>query len=145
LRVNRAFTQMFGYAPAEALGQQLDDLVVPDFLRLEVLGYSARAGIRRELALDTVRRRKDGTLIAVSLLAQLHDTEDGREIFYVQYRDETERKRAAESLRASEAQLRAVFENAPFGFVLSDIAANIIETNEAFGQMIGRSAEELRG
>ena len=145
LRINRAFTRMFGYAPAEAVGRQLDDLVVPDFLRQEALGYSARAGTRRELALETVRRRRDGTLIAVSLLAQLHDTADGQQIFYVQYRDETERKRAAESLRASEAQLRAVFENAPVGFVVSDISANVIETNEAFAQMIGCRAEELRG
>ncbi len=145
LRVNPAFTHMFGYESDEAVGHYLDDLVLPDHLRAEARGYIDRAGTRRELALDTVRRRRDGSLIAVSLLAQLHDAADGRQMFYVQYRDETEPKRAAESLRASEAQLRAVFENAPVGLVVSDLSANVIESNEAFAQMLGYQADEIRG
>jgi PAS domain S-box-containing protein len=145
VRVNRAFTRMFGYPPEEAVGRPIDDLIMPDYLRAEAAGYEKRAGARRELALDTVRKRRDGSLIAVSLLAQLHDTADGQQFFYVQYRDETEQKRAAESLRASEAQLRAVFENAPVGLVVSDMNACVLEANEAFAQMLGCRADELRG
>ncbi|MGH7461155.1 MAG: PAS domain-containing sensor histidine kinase, partial [Longimicrobiales bacterium] len=145
MRVNRAFTNMFGYESGEAVGRNLDDLVLPEHLRLEARGYGERAGTRRELALDTTRRRRDGSLVAVSLLAQLHDLADGRQIFYVQYRDETEPKRAADSLRASEAQLRAVFENAPVGVVVSDLSGYLIESNEAFAQMLGYQAEEVRG
>jgi PAS domain S-box-containing protein len=145
VRINRAFTRMFGYAPEEAVGCFIDDLIVPEHLRPEAASYEERAAGRRELALDTVRMRRDGSLIDVSLLAQLHDTAQGEQFFYVQYRDETEQKRAEESLRASEAQLRTVFQNAPVGLVVSDISANVIETNEAFAQMLGRRADELRG
>ncbi|MGH7470098.1 MAG: PAS domain-containing sensor histidine kinase [Longimicrobiales bacterium] len=145
VRINRAFTRLFGYAPEEAVGKFIDDLIVPEHLRVEAASYEERADGRRELGLDTVRKRRDGTLIAVSLLAQLHDNADGQQFFYVQYRDETEKKNAAESLRASEAQLRAVFDNAPVGLVVSDISANVLETNEAFAQMLGRRVDELRG
>jgi PAS domain S-box-containing protein len=145
IRINRAFTRMFGYAPDEAVGRHIDDLVIPEHLREETRHYDARAGARRELALDTVRRRRDGSLVAVSLLAQLRETRDGKPFYYVQYRDATDQKLAAESLRASEAQLRAVFQHAAIGAVISDMSAAVVESNEAFAQMLGYRAQDLRG
>jgi PAS domain S-box-containing protein len=63
---------------------------------------------------ETIRRRKDGTEIYVSLLAVSVRTASGEQIVnYAIYRDITERKRAEERLRESEARFQAMADKAP--------------------------------
>jgi PAS domain S-box-containing protein len=59
------------------------------------------------------------------------------------FRDVTERKRAEEALRESEARFRAVFENAAIGVTLVDMHGHPVESNLAFQKMLGYSAREL--
>jgi two-component system sporulation sensor kinase A len=53
-------------------------------------------------------------------------------------------KRTA-ALHASEARFRTVFENATVGFALIDSTGRILTSNPALQEMLGYSAEELRG
>lgn len=63
---NSAAEQLYGYTAAEAIGRQQADLVPPHRLKeLDEKLAAARAG--RSLRLETVRRRKDGCLVEVSL------------------------------------------------------------------------------
>ena len=48
-------------------------------------------------------------------------------------------------LRASEARFRAVFEEAALGVALLDLEGRIVAGNRALQEMLGASAEELRG
>jgi PAS domain S-box-containing protein len=57
--------------------------------------------------------------------------------------DEVARRTAA--LRASEARFRAIFEGAGIGVALIDREGRVGETNPALQDMLGYSAEELRG
>ncbi len=144
LLVNRAFEKLFGYSSAEARGRFIDDLIVPAERRAEGEAYGQRVRAQGELNLDAVRRRRDGSLVHVWILAQPH-LMDGRTVMYAQYRDLTEQRRTAESLRAGEAKLRAVFENAPVGIVLADSNLRVSECNTMFAAMLGYSESELRG
>lgn len=58
--------------------------------------------------------------------------------------DITERKRAEEALRASEARFRAVFEEAAIGMMLSDSDGHPLETNPALQEMLGYNTAEFR-
>jgi PAS domain S-box-containing protein len=58
-------------------------------------------------------------------------------------RDITERKQAEESLRASEARFRTVFEGAGIGILLLNMEGRIIASNPAFQKILGYKTEEL--
>ena len=59
-------------------------------------------------------------------------------------RDVTERRSAAEALQQSERKLRGLFELAPVGIALTDMAGRYIEFNEAFREICGYADDELK-
>lgn len=106
LRINPEFTQLFGYAPDEAIGHPINDLIAPEELRSEAGEYTQRITHSKSVNAETIRRRKDGKRIHVSLLAVPVSVPGGGQIAeYAIYRDITERRRAEEALRRSEGYL----------------------------------------
>jgi len=97
---NRGAEELFGYCAAEAIGQPMV-LIVPDERAAEepqILEQLRRG--RRITHFETVRRRKDGSLIDVSLtISPIHDA-NGRIVGASKIaRDITERKRAERKIR----------------------------------------------
>lgn len=105
---------MFGYEPEEVLQRPADDLIVPE---AQVGGSRAYTHLLKQggrVEVETVRKRKDGTEIDVSLLAISVRTTSGEHVLnYAIYRDITERKRAEERLRESEARFQTMADTAP--------------------------------
>jgi PAS domain S-box-containing protein len=106
LRVNREFTRMFGYTFEEAVGRPVNDLIAPEELRREAEEYTDRIIHGKPVNTETIRRRKDGRRIHVSLLAvTVSIPGEGQIAEYAIYRDISERKRAEEALRRNEGYL----------------------------------------
>lgn len=57
----------------------------------------------------------------------------------------TDRRRAEEELRASEARYRNLVEQTADGVLLLDTDARIVDTNPAMADLLGRPVDELRG
>jgi PAS domain S-box-containing protein len=93
LRINDAFTKLFGYTEEEALGKPIDDLVVPDNLRDESDRLSRTAQRGADFLVDTVRRRKDLSLVDVSVRGAPIFFQGQQVAIFGIYRDVTERKR----------------------------------------------------
>src|ERR1700745_1554674 len=105
LRVNKEFTRMFGYTPEEVAGQWLPNLIVPEELRAEALNYRDRLISGHRVELEAIRQRKDGVRFDVSGVARGISLGFGHMVFYLIYRDITERKKAERELRRSEGYL----------------------------------------
>jgi PAS domain S-box-containing protein len=114
VRVNKEFTRMFGYEPDEVLQRPINDLIVPEAEIESSRAYTRLLKQGGRVEVETVRRRKDGTQIDVSLLAISVRTPSSEQVVnYAIYRDITERKRADERLRESEARFQAMADTAP--------------------------------
>ena len=99
LDINPRFAKLFGYSLDEVKGKHINDVVVPKdkMKEAEMLDKKGENGCVYH---DTVRKRKDGSLVPVSIsIAPI--TFEGRLIGTVGlYRDITERQRYEESLSA---------------------------------------------
>jgi len=114
VRINKEFTRIFGYEPDEVLQRPINDLIVPEAQIESSRAYTRLLKEGGRVEVETVRRRKDGTEIDVSLLAVSVRTPSGEQIVnYARYRDITERKRAEGRLRESEARFQAMADTAP--------------------------------
>jgi PAS domain S-box-containing protein len=107
---NAGAERIFGYTPTEAIGRSVEILIPPDRLNEE---QEILRRIRRGVRIDhyeTVRRRKDGSLIDISLTVSPVMATDGRVVGASKIaRDITERKQAEThiSVLAREAEHRA--------------------------------------
>lgn len=124
-RVNPEFTKIFGYTAEEALGQEIAELIAPDDLKEEVEGFVYRMVHAEEVfAVETVRKRKNGTRVPVSLMCVPVSSSGGGNAGYVIYRDITETKRLQdEQRRYQEIQLK--FEQANRIATLGLLSASI--------------------
>jgi two-component system cell cycle sensor histidine kinase/response regulator CckA len=94
IRINAEFTRLFGYTSEEALGQMVGDLIVPSDLRAQSDEMSRTLDRGQKVNLETKRRRKDGTLVDVSILGTPVNVGGAPVALYAIYRDISEKKRA---------------------------------------------------
>ncbi len=97
-RVNAYFTRMFGYTADEAVGRMINDLIAPAHLAQEAAGLTRRVTQGENVSHESVRQRKDGRLVDVSILGTPVLGPMGQMAVYGIYRDISERKAAEEQL-----------------------------------------------
>lgn len=68
VRVNREFVRMFGHEPEEVIGKPLSSLLVPKELQLEAERFEDLIAQGKAVSIETVRMRKDGKRVHVSML-----------------------------------------------------------------------------
>ncbi len=116
IRSNNSFCKMFGYNPQELVGKPINDLIVPEHLKDEgkTLTETAYGNIINH---DTVRNKKDGTPVFVSILASPIIFKKGQLALYGIYRDisaqkETEKALIKAKVKAQESdKLKTAFLN----------------------------------
>jgi PAS domain S-box-containing protein len=105
LRVNQEFTELFGFTPEESLGRNIHDLILPEEFREESERLREAVVRGKRVNAELIRRRKDGRRLTVSFVAAPVALEGEAPQIYGIYRDITDRKKAEEALKRSEAYL----------------------------------------
>ena len=147
LAVNDAAVDTYGYSRDEFLSMSIDEIrsgSEADRLHADIGSAAPEAARGFRNAGVWQHRRKDGTTLDVEITSHDHRF-DGRPARVVMALDVTERVRAEEALRRSEARYRDLFENASDLISAADLDGRLTAVNEAFVRATGYSREELIG
>jgi|GEM_PF-2229150 len=144
---NHAAVRMFGYSVEEALGQSILLLLPPDRTQEESeILERITSGLSIE-RFETVRVRKDGVRLEVSVTISPIRNAEGRIIGASKIiRDITDRKRAEESLRESQWKLQLLLDSTAEAIYGIDMQGKCTFCNPACLRMTGySSADQLLG
>ena len=137
---NRGAEKLFGYTPEEAVGQPITTLVIPQDRWSEEpdILQRIRRGERVE-HFETVRHRKDGGLIDVSLTISPIRDPQGRIIGVSKIaRDITEKNLVEKKVRDNERRLQELLSAIPAAIYTTDVSGHITYFNEAAVEFAGR-------
>jgi PAS domain S-box-containing protein len=142
---NRAAERLFGWTRDEVVGEPL--ALVPSGLETERMELRARLLEGESFAdLETVRVRKDGTLLDVSISAAPVLGADGRVVgAMAEVADVSERKRAQEELRRERDFISAVLDTASTLVIVTDRQGRFVRFNQACERLTGYTFEEVEG
>jgi PAS domain S-box-containing protein len=143
---NRGAEKLFGYSAEESIGKSMLMLFPPERIREEP---EILARIRHGESVnhfETVRVTKSGKPIDVSVTISPVRNNEGQIIGASKIaRDISERRRAEENLRASEARLRTVTDNARVGLVMVDRERRYTFANSTYAEILGLQSANIIG
>ncbi len=144
-RTNPAFEHLFGLDPGDALGHPLWDVVGRGAKEDDVRDNVDRLMEEKRVDHESVRFRKDGSEIHVSVRATAITVQRGSEEYLAIYREITERIRWEEDLATERVYFENLFMNSPLAIALVDGDGSIQRVNSAFEKLFGYASWECIG
>jgi two-component system, cell cycle sensor histidine kinase and response regulator CckA len=141
IEANDQACRMYGYSREELCGLYERE-IRPLKLRHLNEGQIKQGENQGGLLFETEHLRRDGTVFPVEVSSRFIKIDESR--FYQSIvRDITERKRVERSIQESEVRFRRIFEEGPFGMVITGLDFHFTEANTAFCKMMGYSESEI--
>jgi PAS domain S-box-containing protein len=129
--VNQAWLDIMGYSRQEVIGRWFGDFLPPDYFERFPERFACLKGNGEVCNLEFEMVRKDGAQITVSFFARVSVDDQGRFVrTHCMFQDMTARKRAEESLRATEERLRLKLDSilSPDTAIVDEDLSNILDT-----------------
>src|SRR5580704_3451339 len=141
---NRGAELIFGYSTEEAIGQHITLIIPPDHRAEEATILERLKRGERVDHFETVRMRKDGTRLDLSLTISPVKDSSGRVVGASKVgRNITERKQTERALLESEERFRAIVETTPECVKLVTREGTVLHMNSSGLTMVGANCAEM--
>ncbi len=145
LHWNPAAEATFGYAQDEARGRLLTELIVPpdqvhdeNAIRAEAL----QAGVAVH---ESVRRRKDGSLVHVNVSTKAVFAADGQLAYFLSSKKDVTQLKVLRDAKLVEARFRDLLESTPDAIVMVNVTGRIVLVNSQAERVFGYPRAQLLG
>ena len=110
ISINSGFTKLFHYSLKEISGEKINNVIVPKDLSKEAILYSKKALNKEVIKTETIRKKKDGTLVDVSILGTSIVIGKKLEAVIGIYRDISNKKQKERQIKLQNEELEAANE-----------------------------------
>ncbi len=138
-----SYEKVLGYSPEELRSSSSFEQIHPEDRELvkEAAEEARRTGVGRPM--EYRFRHKDGTWrVLESTASVIRNSKGEPEKIVIVNRDVTERRRAVEALRRSEASFRSVVGDAPYGIFKANLTGQLLMVNPALEKMLGYESQD---
>jgi PAS domain S-box-containing protein len=136
--------RMFGFSRDEAIGRQLDELIVPPNDRSFEQRLEATLATG-SITYEAVRNAKNGALLNVDISCRLLPGADGRPDLILSCKKDVTDLRVERDAKLIEAKFRDLLNSTPDGIVMANEAGRIVLVNTQAEALFGYDYGELRG
>ncbi|MGD0589201.1 MAG: PAS domain S-box protein [Bacteroidota bacterium] len=141
VEVNDQACRTYGYTRDEMFQLNIRDIRTPESISQSEMQMK-QVEKQNGMVFESEHRRKDGTVFPVEDSSRFIKIEGVR--FYQSIiRDITERKRIEQAMQENEDRFRRIFEEGPFGTVITGLDFHFTKANTAFCKMMGYSEHEI--
>lgn len=143
---NNAAEDLYGYSKNEAVGKSLAFVILPEDIMQLLVNIERIKNSRAVEIYDTIRVHKGGELmnLEVRLSPVKNDREEIIGVSTVA-RNITDRVKAEDALKRSEAKFRALISQTTVGIYQADLDRKITFVNDTLCNMLGSTSEDLIG
>ncbi len=143
LHWNAGANAVFGYGSAEALGRPIDDLIVPPDQAGEHARQLAETLANGLATFESLRRRKDGTLVYVDVSWKIVRVSGHDEPLILSTTKDVTALRVRRDTKQVESRYRDLLESTPDGIVMVNPTGHIVFTNSHAHELFGYGRGEL--